>query len=222
MIRFFVVLIFLFTAYRGSAQYFQFSQYNYASQRVSPTAPATSDYARLGFLYRNQGTGGDINLNSNLLSASYPLINKKTGKRWSGAGITLMDDRSGGLYSVTEGSLSYAVNVFLTELQSVSLGVRGLYQQRKIDLSGLHTGLQFIPDRGFDESLSSGENLGTFKSDFVTFSTGLSWQQLDKDGIRIGYWSFSLFDFNKPQESFLDNYDSRRSATVVGGGGFRA
>src|SRR5687767_4806265 len=111
MRRIFVVLCLLFSAVSGSAQYFQFSQYNYATQRVSPTAPAESDYARLTFLYRNQSTGGDINLNSNILSASYPLLNKKNGKRWSGIGISIMDDRTGGVYQSTEASLAYAVNI---------------------------------------------------------------------------------------------------------------
>src|SRR5687768_14609169 len=109
--RLLIIGCIILCAYSGSAQYFQFSQYNYVSQRISPTAPATSDYARLGFIYRNQEGGGDINLMSNMLSVSYPLLNVKTGKRWSGIGVTLMDDRSGGFYSLTEGSLSYAVNI---------------------------------------------------------------------------------------------------------------
>src|SRR5687768_5890819 len=115
MKRSIVLICILISAYSGSAQYFQFSQYNYTEQRITPTAPANSDFARLAFIYRNQSTGGDINLSSNMLSASYPLLSRKTGKRWSGVGITLMDDRSGGIYNMTEGSLSYAVNIFITE-----------------------------------------------------------------------------------------------------------
>jgi type IX secretion system PorP/SprF family membrane protein len=221
MMRFLLVIGLLIGAHSAMAQYFQFSQYNYASQRISPTAPAESDYARLSFLYRNQGTGGDIRLNTNFLSASYPLINAKTGKRWSGIGATLLDDRSGGIYAIREGSLSYAINIPVAELQTFSLGFKGLYQQRKIDLSGLHTGSQYIPDRGFDENASSGEDIGTFRSNFFTFSTGLSWQQLNREGIRLAYWSLSIFDINKPQDAFVAD-DNKLNSTFVASGGFRA
>jgi type IX secretion system PorP/SprF family membrane protein len=221
MVRFLLVIGLLISAHSAMAQYFQFSQYNYAAQRISPTAPAESDFARLSFLYRNQGTGGDIRLNSNFLSASYPLINAKTGKRWSGIGATLLDDRSGGIYAIREGSLSYAINIPVAELQTFSLGFKGLYQQRKIDLSGLYTGSQYIPDRGFDETASSGEDIGTFRSNFFTFSTGLSWQQLNRDGVRLAYWSMSIFDINKPQDAFIGD-DNKLNSTFVASGGFRA
>jgi type IX secretion system PorP/SprF family membrane protein len=221
MMRFLLVIGLLIGAHGARAQYFQFSQYNYAAQRISPTAPAESDFARLSFLYRNQGTGADIRLNTNFLSASYPLINAKTGKRWSGIGATLLDDRSGGIYAIREGSLSYAINIPVAELQTFSLGFKGLYQQRKIDLSGLHTGSQYIPDRGFDETASSGEDIGTFRSNFFTFSTGLSWQQLNREGIRLAYWSLSIFDINKPQDAFIGD-DNKLNSTFVASGGFRA
>lgn len=218
---FLLSLFFLLIALQASAQYFQFSQYNFTSQRITPTAPATSDYASLGFIYRNQGTANDIKLNSNLLSLSYPIINKNSGVRWSGIGVTLMDDRSGGIFNVQEATLSYAVNVFLNRYQSLSLGFKGLYQQRSIDLNGLYTGSQYVPDRGFDESIFIGENIGTLRSDFLTFSSGLSWQHINQEGIRLGYWSLSLFDFNRPDESFAET-KSPLSSTWVAAGGFRA
>jgi type IX secretion system PorP/SprF family membrane protein len=217
----FYFLLFLFTATQATAQYFQFSQYNYSAQRVTPTAPASSDYASLAFLYRNQGTGGDIKLNSNLFSASYPLLTRNGARRWSGVGITLMDDRSGGIFSLQEASLSYAVNIFLNRFESFSLGFKTLYQQRKIDLAGLFTGSQYVADRGFDPGLYNGESVGTFRSDYLTFSSGLAWQHVNKDGIRLAYWSVSLFDFNKPDDSFLDK-NTGLPSTWVAAGGFRA
>jgi type IX secretion system PorP/SprF family membrane protein len=220
MRRLIVLCVFLLTARLACAQYFQFSQYNFTSQRISPTAPAISDYARLSFIYRNQSAAGDVKLNSNMLSASYPLVNKKTGRRWSGVGITLMDDRSGGIFAVNEGSLSYAVNVFLTQSQTITLGFKGLYQQRQLDYSGLFTEAQFVPDRGFDHFAPNGENFGTLKNNYFTFSSGLSWQQEDKDGVRTGYWSVSLFDFNKPQDAFL-GMENKLNSTIVTAGGFR-
>ena len=78
----------------GIAQYFQFSQYNFTPQRINPAQVASSDYASLSFDYRNQATEGGFHLTSNILNVSYPLISR-TGRRWSGIGLTFMDDRSG-------------------------------------------------------------------------------------------------------------------------------
>ena len=133
----------------GVAQYFQFSQYNFTPQRINPAQVASSDYAKLSFDYRNQATDGGFHVTSNILNVSYPLISK-TGTRWSGIGLTFMDDRSGqaGLFNTQEAGLSYALNVFLAKYQTLSLGVKAIYQSRKIDLGGLYTGAQYIPDRG--------------------------------------------------------------------------
>lgn len=207
-------------AVAGWAQYFQFSQTNYSEQRINPALVGASDYATVNLLYRNQTTGGDFNLNSTMLSASYPLISAKRGQRWSGFGLSLLDDRTGGIYAIQEASLSYAANVYLARYQSLSLGLKGMFQQRRIDLDGLFTGMQYIPDRGFDGSISSGEGFHSLRNDFFTLSLGMFWQQLDRDDNRLAYASLSFFDFNKPGDAFLDLGSQLRS-TVVAAGGLR-
>ncbi|NJM24977.1 MAG: PorP/SprF family type IX secretion system membrane protein [Bacteroidia bacterium] len=202
------------------AQHFQFSQYNFTPQRINPAMVSTSNYASVGLLYRNQGTGGGFNLNSTFLSASYPFISRRGGVRWSGVGISLMDDRSGGYFNVQEAALSYAINVPLSKYQTLSLGAKGLFQQRQLNLDGLFTGAQYIPDRGFDESVASGENFGALKNSFFTTSLGLYWQQTDRDNHRVAYWGVSFFDFNKPKDSFM-GVESTLSSTLVGSLGLR-
>ncbi len=202
-------------------QYFQFSQYNFTGQRINPGLVSSSDYASVDLVFRNQSTGAnDIHLKSSILSAAYPLINGRTGKRWSGVGISLMDDRSGGIFAVQEASLAYAVNVFLSRSEFLSLGFRGLYRKAGVDLGGLFTGSQYIPDRGFDQSRSNGENTGMLKSNLVTFSSGLYWQRSDRQGRKVAYWGLSFFDFNKPQDSFLGS-DHRMNSTWVASAGMR-
>lgn len=204
----------------GRAQYFQFSQINYSEQRVNPALVGASDYAMVNLLYRNQTTGGDFNLNSTMVSASYPLISARNGQRWSGFGLSLLDDRTGGIYAIQEASLSYAANVYLARYQSLSLGVKGMFQQRRIDLDGLFTGMQYIPDRGFDGTISSGEGFNSLRNDFFTLSLGMFWQQLDRDDNRLAYASLSFFDFNKPSDTFLETGSQLRT-TVVAAGGLR-
>lgn len=180
---------------------------------------SSSDYASASFIFRNQRTGGDLSLKSSMLSAVYPLLGSNR-KRWSGIGVSFMDDRSGGIFAVQEAALSYAINVYLSRFQFLSLGLKGLYQQRHVNMNGLYTGSQYIHDRGFDETLFSGENFGLLRSDFTTFSAGLYWQESDRQGRRIAWWGVSFFDFNKPHDSFSGT-DHHLNSTFVASAGVR-
>nr|HPH47513.1 PorP/SprF family type IX secretion system membrane protein [Chryseolinea sp.] len=217
----FTCVLLLFIAGEIHAQYFQFSQYNFTPQRINPAQVSTSDYATLSFDYRNQSTGGDFHLNSNIINMSYPLI-ARNGTRWSGIGLSLMDDRSGqaSIFKTKEVGLSYAITIPVAKGQTLSLGFKGLYQSQKINLDGLYTGLQYIPDRGFDESISNGESLSGAIYNYITFSTGLYWQRVDKKGDKIAYWGISFFDFNKPEDSYLES-TSQLNSTAVASLGFR-
>src|SRR6188768_3671975 len=101
-----VIIILLCLSKSCCAQYFQFSQYNFTPQRINPALVASSNYALLSFDYRNQATDGGFHLTSNILNVSYPLISR-TSKRWSGVGLSFMDDRSGqaGLFNTQEAGL---------------------------------------------------------------------------------------------------------------------
>ena len=152
-----VVFLAVLWPFTAMAQYFQYSQYNFTHQRINPGMVASSDYASVGLIFRDQSTeANDIALKTSMVSVVYPFLNGRTGARWSGLGVALMDDRSGGIFTVQEASVSYAVNVFLSRLQFLSLGFKGLYQQGRVNLNGLYTGAQYIRDRGFDESLFNG------------------------------------------------------------------
>lgn len=220
MVRCVILVCLVMTAELASGQYFQYSQYNYASQRVNPAMVASSSYASLGLLYRQQATGGDVDLKSSFVSAAYPMLNRRTGQRWAGIGVTAMDDRADAIFKTQEASLSYAVNIPLSRFTTLSLGVKGLYLQRRINLDGLFTGEQFISDRGFDRSIANGENLHYLRSDFFTFSSGMYWQQTDRAGGRVAYFGLSIFDFNRPDDSFA-GVQSQLSSTMVFHGGVR-
>ncbi len=203
------------------AQYFQFSQYNFTQQRVNPAWIGTNKYMSASLLSRTQSTGGDFSINSNQLSLQRPLLNRSTGRAWSGIGLTFLDDRSGGVFRTEEITLSYAVNIRLSRYRILSLGFKGLYQSRRISLDGYYTGSQYVPDRGFDGSLPSGETMNELTNSFSTFSTGLYWQQVDRQDEVEAYWGLSLFDINKPNDAFF-NKQNQLASTLVFAGGFRA
>jgi type IX secretion system PorP/SprF family membrane protein len=211
-----LLLFILLLGFSSKAQYFQFSQYNFTKQRINPAAIASSNYAELSFLNRNQSTGGGFHLKSNFVSASYPLISKN-GVRWSGFGISLMDDRAGhsGIFITQEVALSYAINIPLSARQTFSLGFKGLHSRRKVDVDGLHTGYQYVPNRGFDERMFNGEHFADLNNSFSTFSAGLYWQKVDKNERSIASFGLSFFDLNKPDDAILKNANPYLS-TLVG------
>jgi len=178
-------------------------------------------YASAEILSRTQKTGGDFNINSNFFSASYPLVNASTGRSWSGIGVSLIDDRSGGIFSTQEAGLTYAANIRVARFQILSFGVKALYQSKRLSTNGFYTGSQFVPDRGFDGSISSGEPSGVLQKSYATFSMGMQYLQIDRTGNSTSYWGISLFDLNQ-HEDFYFKTNTSLSSTVVINGGFEA
>ncbi len=129
-----------------------------------------------------------------------------------------MDDRSSGIFKTQEASLSYAINVRISNSQLVSFGAKALYHSQKLDYSGFYTGSQYVPDRGFDTSLSNGESDGSLRNNYTTFSTGLFWLARDRREVTKSYAGLALFDFNQPVNSVI-NKDNRLPATLVFMGG---
>jgi type IX secretion system PorP/SprF family membrane protein len=199
----------------GFAQYFQFSQFNYTPQRLNPALVSSSNYILCSVDFRNQSTAGGFSLTSNYVNASYPFINKK-GQRWSGIGISLMDDRSGfeGIFNKQEVTVSYAVTRPLIRFHTLTLGLKILYLNQNVDLDKLLTGSQFVQDRGLDPSIDNGENANKWRQSDFTISSGLYWQNTDKKGTRTSYAGFSFFDFNRSQTLF-ENSSTQLNSTVV-------
>lgn len=220
MKNFFLILFALLVFNKtGFAQYFQFSQYNYTQQRLNPATVGSSNYASAAGVFRNQSTGSDFDLKSSILSLAYPFINKQNGIRWSGIGLSMMDDGTGqnGFYRHQEVSLSYAINVPVAKYQTLSVGMKTLYASRRIDADGLVTESQYIPDRGFDPGLESGESYEDLHNNFVTFSAGVYWQQQDRKGNRISSLGLSVFDINQPDDNFLIGNNPYLSTFVLSG-----
>jgi type IX secretion system PorP/SprF family membrane protein len=220
-LKYLVAIILLGLVAPSHAQYFQFTQYNFSLQRINPALVGSTRYATASLLSRTQKTGGDFNVRSNLLSVTYPFLSRSTGQPWSGIGIALLDDRSGGVYTSQEVILSYALHLRIDRFQTLSMGFNGVLKTNRISLDGYNTSLQYIPDRGFNNSIPTGENIPELRETYHTFSAGVYWQQSDRKKMKTAYWGFSLFDFNRPTDSFLGS-NNHLSSTFIIEGGFRA
>ena len=214
---FFLFAIFIIPV-RVRAQYFQFTQYNFSVQRVNPAWVGLTRDALIDLQYRNQKTGGDFQLNTNFLSVAYPFFNRSTGKPWSGLGISLLSDQSGPLFKSQEAAMTVAVNISTGLNQNLSLGFKGLMRWQRINLDGLFTGSQYLEGHGFSPSLDNGEVPKPFQNNFFTISSGLLWQQTNRDGKLLKQFGFSFFDFNKPNPTFLDGSQDELPSTLVAHG----
>lgn len=219
MIARYLLLIACFaTSTLSQAQYFQYTQYNFTPQRINPAMAGLTRYASAGTDYRHQQTGGDFSINSNFVNLSYPLLNSSTGVPWSGIALSLHNDQSAGIFKTQEIALGYAVHVRVNKFQTLSFGAKALYQTRKIGLDGFYTGSQYVQDRGFDMNRSTGETFEELRNSFKTFSAGLYWQEVDKKGRLIHHFGVSLFDMNKPADSFFGATTNLPSTFIVNAG----
>ncbi|CAN5570703.1 hypothetical protein BH10BAC4_BH10BAC4_24240 [soil metagenome] len=216
-----IVVACLMLASVSNAQYFQYSQYNFTEQRINPAMVGMSRYASASADFRNQKNGGEFPINSSYLELGYPLLNSSTGQPWSGIGISLHDDRAGGIYKTQEAALSYAMHLRVGRFQTFSFGAKLLHKVMQVSLDGFYTGAQYVPDRGFNLAAESGENFATYRRSVNTFSTGFYWQETDRNGRPLHYLGISLFDINRPPDSFIGN-NSALSSTVVLNGSFQA
>jgi type IX secretion system PorP/SprF family membrane protein len=219
MRRYLLILLLAGVYPNAIAQYFQFSQYNFTPTRVNPGWLGLTKYFTVDFDNRNQKTGGDFQINSNFFAAAYPFLRKSTGTPWSGLGISILDDRSAGVFRTQEASLSYAINIPTGKYERLSIGFRGLMRTQRVDYSGLFTGSQYIEGRGFDASVFNGETSGILNNKYFTFSSGFLWIKADRRGSIINQLDGAIFDFNKPNNSFTA-YNSALASTLVTHGTF--
>lgn len=217
----FVLGVYLVAAQAVTGQYFQFTQYNFSTQRVNPAWVGLTRNAIADFSYRNQKTGGDFQLNTNFFSAAYPFVRASTGNPFGGLGISLMSDKSGALFKSQEAAATMAINVATGKYQNLSIGFKGLFRWQRINTDGLFTGSQYLEGHGFNPALDNGEVPQPFQNHFFTLSSGLLWQETNRKGVLQKQFGFSFFDFNKPNPTFLDGSQDELPTTIVGHGTWR-
>lgn len=211
-----IALVYLLFILAGfvHGQSFQFSQYNISPTRVNPAWLGLTSYTTGELLYRRQKTGGDLPITTQYAATSYPFLRQSTGTAWSGVGLSFLNDQSQQIFKTQEINVSAATNVQTGKYEFLSLGFSGVFRTQQIDPTGLSTGMQYVPDRGFDPGLSNGESLTRNRINYSTFSTGLMWQRSDRRGNLLGQAGISIFDFNQAHDSFTGS-DSRLPVRMV-------
>ncbi|MDO1448071.1 PorP/SprF family type IX secretion system membrane protein [Rhodocytophaga aerolata] len=203
------------------AQYFHFTQYHYTPLRLNPALVGAQKEAQALFHYRQQSTSTDVQFRTSMLTASYPLLQRGSGRQYGGVGLSVLDDRTGagGLFTFQSIGLNGAYNVALQANQRLVLGVQANYALKGISTEGFTTGSQYVSGRGYAPDADLGENFDAYRSHYFSLSTGLYWYASDAYDQRKAYAGLTLYDANRPQESFI--LQSKVPASLLAHAGYR-
>lgn len=188
-------------------QQFNYSLIDFTHQRINPATTGLQNQWYASLVHREQSKGADFKIRSTALSAAYPQLFPKNGGVRGALGIDMLNDVSGlnNSFKVREVGLNYALRLVDEELQSLNLGVSVYYQDRGFDFNQVTTNSQYISGRGFDLNLANGENLIEFHQSFYRLNTGVFWQKSTSRKQKAGHFGLSVFDLNRPSDTFYAN-----------------
>ncbi|MGD1843101.1 MAG: PorP/SprF family type IX secretion system membrane protein [Thermonemataceae bacterium] len=216
----FFTLVILFSSGKGYSQGFYYSQFHQTPLLTNPAMVASDDLLKLDLRYRSQsiGPGGQAFITP-VFSGIYPMVSKKTGKRWGGIGGMIMQDEAGlgGVLQTTGGALAFAYNFNIKPGNYISVGVQGGYYQRVLDETQLTTGNQFVT--GTDDL---GEDLQNLNASFLSIESGVFWNLEDTaTRTRRAYIGFSARQLNQPTLNFTDVGDNQFPLSFIATAGVR-
>lgn len=203
----FITIALLITMWSVEAQYTQYSLYRFAEPRVNPANLGLTNYASLGALYRSQQSQPGVQINAAYLQASYPFLRRKG--TWSAIGVEAASDRegTGGIFQTNQLGIQYGYHIPLSKYKRLALGASAHYFSRRIDISELTTGSQFLPGIGFDPGMAQGEGFQDFNTNYLSFGGGIKYMKVDKKSMPKTYFGAALFHLNRPREDFIQQQD---------------
>lgn len=207
--RFLGLTILLFHTIGTVAQDVQFSQYNNTPTLVNPAFVGSYSNAQIIFNYRTQWKSLDQKFNTPFLTAIVPISNK-SGMRKGGLGISAISDKAGGnfFYQNTGVSLNLAYNVYLKKKTNLSFGAGTGYFQRRLSGDALTTGSQYVPNSGFDPTISTGEDLNNLSTNYLDIQSGVLLYGMDSTlSRRKFYIGAAGYHLTQPNLSFSAGED---------------
>ena len=186
-----------------------FSQYFASPLTLNPALTGNIDGSlRIASNYRQQwwATGSPFTTAS--LSFEQRLMENRLGEndRLGVGGLMMLDNSmSGGLRS-TYMSVSGSYHKGLSEQHRLGIGFQSTYGNRIIDFSRLTFNNQFATD-GFDTNLPSGESVLSNIKPTIGLHTGLMYTY--EDALMRVYGGWSVYHFNRPRQTVLDDSLSR-------------
>jgi type IX secretion system PorP/SprF family membrane protein len=201
----FKISIFVFSIHLLNAQDPHFSQYFMSPLTINPALAGTG-YGKFRLMsnFRSQWQIGGtpystytLGLDANLLS------NKKTKKNILGGGVLFLGDQSNfGLLKSSYVGLTIDYHQAIGKNSRIGGGFQATLGKRYLDKLNLSFGNQFGKN-GFDLSSSSGENNLINMPLFYALNAGVVYSY--KSTFTQFDFGFSLYNLNKPNQSFLND-----------------
>jgi type IX secretion system PorP/SprF family membrane protein len=205
------------------AQDYVYSLSQFTPQLYHPSAVAIDNEASLSFLNRKTQIGPGINYQNNVLNTKYPLIDKKTGKRYGGIGVHFLQKDAGNsdlLESITLG-LSVAYNLNIAKEQYISFALQSNYNNIKTSVESLTSGNQWLANEfRFDRNAPLGEPIAQNRVNYFSMNAGAMWYLIDKTTQnQKAFIGFSAFNLNKPNQSFFQGQSKIPVGYLMNAGG---
>jgi type IX secretion system PorP/SprF family membrane protein len=212
MKKLFLIVFLSITGFAVSAQEYVYTLNQFAPLIYHPSYAAIDNDASIAFVNRRTQIASGINYQNNIFHGEYPMIERKSGKRYGGIGFHVLQKDAGNtdlLQSYAIG-LSVAYNLQIQKDQFVSFGLQSNYYNKRTSLSNLTTGSQWLASEfRFDPEADMGETITQNRISYFGVNAGLLWYLRDhKSGAQKAFAGFTAFNMNKPGDSFIEG-DSR-------------
>lgn len=178
------------------AQDFGFSQYYYTPFLTNPALLASDNYINVRLHYRMQPVPDGQSIQTPMFSASMPLLNRNTGRRWGGAGISILQDKATNFMSTFGGMAAFAYNFNIGKNQ-LAIGLQAGYFRRTVDINNLSTSAQY-QNGSLNALLPNGENLQANQAGFFNVSSGALFYKEDADGNHKYFVGIMGANLNQP------------------------
>ncbi len=207
------LIIFAFVLYVNyiKSQDAIFSQINESPILLNPANAGAQYDIRANLNYRQQWRSITDPFTTMAASADAKLFSQSSRSSSFGAGILIMNDRSGGAHLNTfQAGIVTSAKVPIFDNQNISGGIGVSFLQRSVDFSMLSWDKQY-DGLLFNSNLSTGENMINNRVNAMDISAGIQWSygkgattlsSNDNFGTQVG---IAFFHLNKPSISFDNN-----------------
>lgn len=213
------LILLLMTGFPSLGQGQRFSQYNYTPLQINAAQVAASNNVAFLLGHRVQHYANQVTLQSTAFTGKCPLINKRTGIRWGGVGVSFINSHSDDeqFFKFQRIDAAFAYNFSLSERTFISWGLQGGYYQKSLGGEKFSTGSQYIENTGYDPHTSIGENIQNIRVNYFNAGSGLYFYTTDK-GETTSYIGLAAYQVNRPQESFGNTAYKLPVQWVINGG----
>jgi type IX secretion system PorP/SprF family membrane protein len=195
--------------FNSQSQDYIYGLNQYTPLNFNPAAVAYDNDASVSFLTRKTQISTGLDYKNNVFTGEYPIIDKKSGRRFGGIGFHFADKDAGSsdLLKTSSVGLSLAYNIPIARHQQLSFALQSTYYNKKTSIEKLTTGSQWLAQEfRFDPNASLDESLTSNRINYFGFNSGVLWHLEDPETSQAkAFAGITAFNLNTPDDSFFGN-----------------